>query len=494
MNSAEIFRILIIAHAALGGLSLVSGFLAAITKKGHKSHIFSGRIFYYSLGSSILLSLIAANMPNHYNPFLFSVGIFSGYFIIIGKRAIQYKSPSHSFDIDRIIHIVMLVSCIMMVIVPILVSKSFHIVAGVFGFVGLIFAIRNLIDLRNSDQVRKNWLKMHIGNISGGYIASVTAFVVVNNFLPGVYSWFVPGMIGGIFIFYNIRKVDARSKIKNTSSVLTKTLASLLVISLPFTASFAQNDAAFIPYGKEIGLRFGLSKTKINDQRLSAKTFTNWSPKYGIVFGTRKENRWSSNQLDFTYVKGHKKDPYFTLNSIIISHTYSYQHKVGEGFWMGGFTNNRTILNFPKSLYGSMFTNNMISYTTAQSIGPKLSYGHILTNRLDKPIEALTSVEVPILAYLIQPIYGHPYPSRYLEEGTFDPTRAGMTIPMLKSGKFVSLSGYKGLNIEIGIYYYASERFKIGASYQGELLYANANGKSVQLQSNDFIINPSYLY
>jgi hypothetical protein len=494
MNNAEIFRILIIAHAVLGGISLLSGFIAAITKKGRKSHIISGRIFYYSLGSSILLSLIAANLPEHYNPFLFSVGIFSGYFVIIGKRAIQYKKPSHSFYTDKMIHIIMLVTCIMMVIVPILVSKSFHIVAGVFGLVGLIFAIRNLLDLRNTDQVRKNWLKMHIGNMSGGYIASVTAFVVVNGFLPGVYSWFIPGIIGGFFIFYNIRKVDSKTgKIKPMSS-LAIPVSLLLFVAGPFNASFAQNDAAFIPYGREIGLRVGLSKTKINDQRLSAKSFTNWSLKYGLVFGTRKENSWSRNQLDFTYVKGHKDDPYFTLNSMIISHTYSYQRKVGEGLWIGGFTNHRSIINFPKSLYSSMFTNNVISYTIAQSIGPKLSYAHAFNHQNDKPVEAQASIEATILAYLIQPIYGHPYPHRYLEEGTFDPTRAGMTIPMLKSGKFVSLSRYKGLNIEIGIYYYTSERFKIGASYQGELLYANANGKSVQLKANDFIINPSYLY
>lgn len=494
MKNAEIFRILIIANAVLGGVSLLSGFVAAITKKGSRSHIISGRIFYYSLGSSILLSLIAANMPDHYNPFLFSVGIFSGYFILIGKRAIQYKLPTHVFNTDRFIHIGMLMTCILMVLVPLVITKSFHIVAGVFGLVGMIFAIRNLLDLRNTDQVRKNWLKIHIGNISGGYIASVTAFVVVNNFLPGVYNWFVPSLIGGIFIFYSIKKVERISKPNTPNLILTKTITTITLVYFSFFSSFAQNDAASIPYGKEIGIRIGISKTKINDQRLSAKSFTNWSPKYGITFGTRKENSWSHNQLDFTYVKGHKKDPYFTLNSIIISHTYSYQRKLGEGFWLGGFTNNRTILNFPRSLYSSMFANNVISYTIAQSIGPKLSYTNILTTQKDNTIEAQTSIEAPILAYLIQPIYGHPYPSRYLEEGTFDPTRAGMAIPMLKSGKFVSISRYKGLKIELSLFYYTSDRFKIGASYQGELLYANANGKAVQLQSNDFIVNPSYLY
>ena len=77
MNNAEIFRILILAHAALGGVSLLAGFTATVTKKGIKPHIISGRVFYYTLGSSILLSLIAASMPDHYNPFLFSIGATS---------------------------------------------------------------------------------------------------------------------------------------------------------------------------------------------------------------------------------------------------------------------------------------------------------------------------------------------------------------------------------------------------------------------------------
>jgi hypothetical protein len=491
MNNEEFFRILIIAHAALGGVSLLAGFVAAITQKGSKSHIISGRVFYYTLGSSILLSLIVANMPDHYNPFLFSIGVFSSYFIIIGKRAIKYKSTTHSFSADRLIHIIMVVTCILMVTVPLIFSGSFHMVAGVLGLVGLIFAIRNFYQLRNIDFVKKNWLKMHIGNISGGYIASVTAFVVVNNFLSGVFNWFVPGIIGGIFIAFNLRKIEIIGKLKKPEGSFFAIIVFLFVSLLPISSGFGQNDAAFIPYGKEIGLRLGISKTKINDQRLSAKSFSNWSPKYGMVFGSRKENSWSHHHLDFTYVKGHKKDPYFTLNSMIISHRYSYQRKAGNQLWIGGFTNHNTTLNFPKSVYSSMFTNNAISYTIVQSIGPKLSYTNTIK---DEDIEVQTSIETPILAYLIQPIYGHPYPSRYLEEGTFDPTRAGMAIPMLKSGKFVSFSRYRGLRIELGLYYYASDRFKIGASYQGELMYANANGKSVQLQSNDFIINPSYLY
>ncbi len=210
MNTVEIFKILIIAHASLGGVALISGFIASMTIKGSKPHVNSGRVFYYSLGISILLSFIAAIMPGHENPFLLSVGIFSGYFIVIGKRAILYKNSNHNYDTDRYIHIIMITTCILMIFLPVLLSKSFNIVAGVFGIVGMIFALRNLITLANQKIVKQKWLKIHIGHMSGGYISAVTAFVVVNNFLPGIYSWFVPGIIGSLFIMYFLRKADRK--------------------------------------------------------------------------------------------------------------------------------------------------------------------------------------------------------------------------------------------------------------------------------------------
>ncbi len=495
MYFTEVLKTLILIHAALGGVALLSGSIAIFTKKGSKAHIYGGRLFYYSLGISIVFSLVVAVMPDHYNPFLFSVGIFSGYFIIIGKRAIRYKNHLHTFTIDKYIHMTMLACCIAIIIIPIWVSKSFHIVAGVFGFVGLLFALKNLLELKNPHQIRKDWLKIHIGHISGGYIAAVSAFFVVNGFLPGVFNWFLPGIIGGVFISYSIRKVDSYKKSVPAIVQPFKIIPFVIFISFSTCSNvFCQSDASQIPYGKEVGLRIGITKTNIQDQRLSAKSFTNWSPKYGVVFGSKKENSWSHNIIDFTYVTGHKKDPYFTINSIIISATYSYQRKVSEGFWMGGFTKHHTILNFPKSVYGSIFTNNAISYTISQSIGPKISYAPTSLTAENKTISGLSSLQFPILAYLIQPIYGHPYPEQYLREGTFCPTRSGMAWPMVKSGKLVSLARYKSIQLELGIFYYISDRFKIGVAYEGELFYANANGKSVKLNTNDIVVSPGYLY
>ena len=45
--------------------------------------------------------------------------------------------------------------------------------------------------------------------MTGGYISAVSAFFVVNDILPGLWNWFMPGIVGGIYINYMIRKLES---------------------------------------------------------------------------------------------------------------------------------------------------------------------------------------------------------------------------------------------------------------------------------------------
>jgi hypothetical protein len=45
----------------------------------------------------------------------------------------------------------------------------------------------------------------------GGYISAVTAFIVVNQLLPGVYGWIAPGVIGGVLIAVWSNKYKVRA-------------------------------------------------------------------------------------------------------------------------------------------------------------------------------------------------------------------------------------------------------------------------------------------
>ena len=52
---------------------------------------------------------------------------------------------------------------------------------------------------------------MHLGKMMGGYISAVTAFFVVNQIIPGMWNWFVPGVVGGVYISYWMMKLTKKT-------------------------------------------------------------------------------------------------------------------------------------------------------------------------------------------------------------------------------------------------------------------------------------------
>ena len=201
-------QILIYIHAIFGGIALISGLVSMMAQKGKTTHKKSGLIFFYAMMICGFSAMIVAVLPNHESPFLLAVGIFSLYFVLSGYRALNFKSKNPDLRIDKLIAIIMIITGILMIVSPILISKRIHIVLTVFAIVGIIFSIRDLILFKKPKQLRKNWLKMHLGKMIGGYISASTAFVVVNEFFPGIYGWFIPSIFGSLIIAYWMRKLN----------------------------------------------------------------------------------------------------------------------------------------------------------------------------------------------------------------------------------------------------------------------------------------------
>ncbi len=208
MSSEEVIHSLIIGHAVFGSLGLLTGLVALISKKGGIIHKRFGRLFYYSMLITAGLALIVSVMPKHENPFLFVIGIFSSYFVLSGFRAIRFKSKMPN-AVDYLISWVMLLTGIVMVSIHPILAHKINIVLTVFGVAGIFFSIQDLIVYRKPEQLKINWLKNHLGKMTGAYISAVTAFVVVNNLLPGISGWIAPGVIGGVFIAIWTKKVTA---------------------------------------------------------------------------------------------------------------------------------------------------------------------------------------------------------------------------------------------------------------------------------------------
>lgn len=216
METDQIAKFLIyFVHAPLGGVALLAGGVALIAKKGFRVHKKSGIIFFYSLLISGIAAFIISLLPNHESPFLFAVGIFSTYFLLGGYRSLKFKQKDVNLVPDKIIAFVIIAAGLLMILYPIILERKLNIVLLVFGIVGIGFGVRDLKLFKDRKQVRKKWLKLHIGKMTGGYIASVSAFFVVNQILPGLWNWFLPGIIGSIYISFWIRKISGKKPVMN---------------------------------------------------------------------------------------------------------------------------------------------------------------------------------------------------------------------------------------------------------------------------------------
>ncbi len=209
------FTLLIILHATFGGLSLLSGTIALSAPKGKKWHVKSGRYFYYFMMICVASGFTAALLPGHENPFLMGVALFSFYFVFTGVRALSLKKPSPVVTLDQwVARIMVIVGICMIVLKPILFGKL-NIILTVFGLVLLLFSILDLLLFKHPEKFKKTWLRQHLTRMIGGFIAAVTAFIVVNQFLPPLISWLGPGVLGSFFIAYWIRKITKKPLVKN---------------------------------------------------------------------------------------------------------------------------------------------------------------------------------------------------------------------------------------------------------------------------------------
>lgn len=213
----KIIQVLIYIHVAFGGIALLAGFISMVAKKGKSIHKKSGLLFFYAMMLSGVNAMIVAVLPKHESPFLFAIGIFSLYFVLTGKRALNFKSKNPDLRIDKWISIIMILTGVLMILLPIIMTKTINIVLIVFAIVGIVFSIRDLLLFKNPERLREGWLKAHLGKMIGGYISATTAFVVVNQFFPSFYGWFIPGIIGGFFIAYWMRKMNKKQQKKQCS-------------------------------------------------------------------------------------------------------------------------------------------------------------------------------------------------------------------------------------------------------------------------------------
>lgn len=217
MSLVQFFTVFIAIHAISGMIALVAGTVSVIVKKGGKIHKKSGKVFFYGMmlagGSGILASVL----PEHYNPFLFVVGLFSIYLVVTGYRALKFTKVKTKAQLRPDISLAwgMMVVAVLMVLFGsyvILKIDTIGIVLVIFGIIAFLNGYNDLKAFRDIKTLRSKSIRLHIGKISGGYIAAFTAFLVTNQLLPAMLSWLLPTVFGIIFIAYWLRNTRRKKK------------------------------------------------------------------------------------------------------------------------------------------------------------------------------------------------------------------------------------------------------------------------------------------
>ena len=222
MGLEKFAQILIYIHAGFGGIALLTGSLALIVKKGNKVHKKSGKVFFYSMLTSAAVAFIISVLPNHESAFLFSIGVFSTYFLLSGYRSLNFKQKELDLKIDKIIACLIIAIGLIMILYPVILHGKLNVILLVFGIIGLVFGLRDIRLLKDIKRLRRSWLKLHLGKMTGGYIAAVSAFFVVNQILPGIWNWFVPGIVGSGYITYWMIKLNKRKPVQGFRTKILK--------------------------------------------------------------------------------------------------------------------------------------------------------------------------------------------------------------------------------------------------------------------------------
>lgn len=211
------FNFLLTLHIIGGSISLIIGLVPIIAKKGGSLHKITGRIF----GMAMLLATFSgvALAVIHPNKLLFLVGLFSSYLVFAGLLPIRMLQGNQLSSIKKAIILpavgILLASAMILFAIYNLALKNLEgVILLVFGS-GLLFtSVADYKWINRLTQVsRSQLLSIHVGRIVGAYIASCTAFLVVNEPLPiPLLNWFIANLVFVPVIVFWQRKLNSASK------------------------------------------------------------------------------------------------------------------------------------------------------------------------------------------------------------------------------------------------------------------------------------------
>lgn len=212
MSAPLFIKLFIIVHASAGTVALLAGPMAMLTKKGGPLHRRAGRYYTYSMGIVFVTAVVVAYLKSL--AFLFMIAFFSFYLVLSGFRALRWKRLSVDGQVATVDWVIQLGAGVTAAVLigwgiwQLTVPNLFGSVGIIFGGIALLRVKHTIARFQTPPEDQAYWLYSHIIGMSAGYIATLTAFLVVNvHFLPPVVVWLLPTLIGVPLIVMAVRRI-----------------------------------------------------------------------------------------------------------------------------------------------------------------------------------------------------------------------------------------------------------------------------------------------
>lgn len=209
-------------HILAGMTALFVAPVAMVTAKGGPAHRRWGKVYFWMMAVVAVTAIpLGFWRPNY---FLMLVAVFSFYAAFTGYRVLYRKRPDRgdrARPIDWTAASVTFVASAALVAFGLLKPAPIWVqlspVAVAFGALGLFQSLRDVVRFVRPPTERNAWWFDHMGGMLGSYIATVSAFSVVNfGFLPTAARWLWPTVVGTplivLWIVYYKVKFARRTK------------------------------------------------------------------------------------------------------------------------------------------------------------------------------------------------------------------------------------------------------------------------------------------
>lgn len=195
------YKIMLYLHIAAGATALLSGLIPFFTPKANKLHKRSGKVFFWAMMAISFTALIIALYKDI--KFLLAISVFSFYMNYTGLRVLKYKKGKFKwFDW------VPLVISAGMVLYMFYSRNPILLVFGtLLSYLIAKDVLKQVKPEADKKLIGKQKIIDHLGRMSGTYISTLTAFLVVNvKFVePGWIVWLAPTFVGVPIIVYYTR-------------------------------------------------------------------------------------------------------------------------------------------------------------------------------------------------------------------------------------------------------------------------------------------------